>query len=59
MWKISFRFNLGHSFDSISLKLDRTAVSIEKFLDQINPRRGEGGGGGLGFLELNKSIIML
>jgi len=38
MWKISFALDLGRSFDSISLKLDGTVVSMENLYSFcINP----------------------
>ena len=68
MWKISFGFDLG--FDSIFLKLGRTAVSMKSWsclLDQINPRGGGGHANSRNFgkwktwlsilLKLNKLII--
>ena len=47
MYKISFVFDLGRSFDSISLTLGRTAISVENCscigFESIRPMgRGEG-----------------
>ena len=42
IYKISFAFDTGRSFNWISLKLGRAVVCIENWcLDQFGPMRGE------------------
>jgi len=50
IWKISFAFELAHSFVLISLKLGKTVVSIEDWscivFGSLRPRPYEAGAGG-------------